>query len=125
MPRKVHGRTQQNSNAVLQENELSGIWILQPVVAYIHYVWPCLNQVSTFDHVIDWGLLLSGIPLCLLSRAANIFPLAYLANLGRELKIPRNIQVTIQPHDPLEPLQALSRMADCWILCASVLPWLC
>lgn len=31
---------------------------------------------------LDWGLLITGIPLCLLARAANIFPLSQLANLG-------------------------------------------
>jgi NhaP-type Na+/H+ or K+/H+ antiporter len=49
-------------------------------------------QVLTFDHIVDWGLLVSGIPLCLLSRAANIFPLSRLANLGRQVKVPLNLQ---------------------------------
>mmetsp|Transcript_16912 Transcript_16912/g.47201 ORF Transcript_16912/g.47201 Transcript_16912/m.47201 type:complete len:530 (+) Transcript_16912:41-1630(+) len=49
-------------------------------------------QVFMFNHVLDWGLLLSGIPLCLLSRAANIFPCARLANMGRAVKIPKPSQ---------------------------------
>jgi len=49
-------------------------------------------QVTTFNHIVDWGLLISGIPLCLLSRAANIFPLARLANVFRRVKVPLNHQ---------------------------------
>ena len=30
---------------------------------------------------------------CLLARAAHIFPIAFLANLGRRKKIPFNMQV--------------------------------
>ena len=41
----------------------------------------------------DWGLLLTGLPLCLLTRAANIFPLSRLANLRRKLPLPMNLQV--------------------------------
>ncbi|CAI7930490.1 unnamed protein product, partial [Closterium sp. NIES-54] len=37
-------------------------------------------QVVVMQHVIDWGLLLSAIPLCLLSRAFNVFPLSFLSN---------------------------------------------
>ncbi|GAB4823231.1 hypothetical protein N2152v2_010277 [Parachlorella kessleri] len=49
-------------------------------------------QVVTAQHSWDVGLLLSGIPLCFLSRAANIFPCSYLANLGRTYPIPPNLQ---------------------------------
>ena len=34
---------------------------------------------------VDWGLLITGIPLCLIARAANIFPLAQLANWRKHL----------------------------------------
>lgn len=44
-------------------------------------------------HDVDWGLLVSALPLCLLSRAANIFPLAALANRLRTIPIPFNMQV--------------------------------
>lgn len=36
---------------------------------------------------------MSGIPLCLLSRAANIFPLAYIANKFRSVPIPYSVQM--------------------------------
>eukprot|EP00210_Caulerpa_lentillifera_P005391 g5153.t1 len=41
---------------------------------------------------IDLGILISGIPLCLISRGANIFPLAYLANKFRSNPIPYPVQ---------------------------------
>ena len=41
----------------------------------------------------DWGLLLTGLPLCMVTRAANIFPLSRLANLRRKLPLPHNLQV--------------------------------
>lgn len=44
----------------------------------------------------DWGLLLTGLPLCLITRAANIFPLSRLANLRRKLPLPMNLQVPPQ-----------------------------
>ncbi|EFJ26606.1 hypothetical protein SELMODRAFT_97180 [Selaginella moellendorffii] len=40
-------------------------------------------QVVLLDHKFDTGLILSAIPLCLISRAINIFPLSWLANKGR------------------------------------------
>ena len=40
-------------------------------------------QVVVLSHVVDVGLLLSSIPLCLLARALNIFPLSWLANRTR------------------------------------------
>ncbi|GBG62679.1 hypothetical protein CBR_g31696 [Chara braunii] len=40
-------------------------------------------QVVVLRHVVDKGLMIAAIPLCLLSRAVNIFPLAYIANKGR------------------------------------------
>ena len=42
---------------------------------------------------IDWGLMLTGIPLCLLARAANIFPLSAALNTRRRIPLPRNLQV--------------------------------
>ena len=42
----------------------------------------CLQVAMLHKKGIDWGLLLSGLPLLVLSRAANIFPVAYVANLG-------------------------------------------
>jgi hypothetical protein len=41
----------------------------------------------------DVGLLLTGLPLCLATRAANIFPLSRVANLHRKLPLPLNLQV--------------------------------
>lgn len=35
----------------------------------------------------DIGLLITGVPLVVLSRAVNIYPLAYLVNRGEPLKI--------------------------------------
>ncbi|CAI5509890.1 unnamed protein product [Closterium sp. Naga37s-1] len=48
-------------------------------------------QVVVMQHVIDWGLLLSAIPLCLLSRAFNVFPLSFLSNCTQSNKIPTNM----------------------------------
>ena len=50
-------------------------------------------QVATFKHLWDFGILLTGIPLALLARAVNIFPLSMLANTMRETPIPPNIQI--------------------------------
>ncbi|CAI7849760.1 unnamed protein product, partial [Closterium sp. NIES-53] len=47
--------------------------------------------VVVMQHVIDWGLLLSAIPLCLLSRAFNVFPLSFLSNCTQSNKIPTNM----------------------------------
>ena len=40
-------------------------------------------------------LVLFTILLCLLSRALHVFPLSYIANWGRSVKIPFNLQVVI------------------------------
>lgn len=45
------------------------------------------------ETAIDWGLMLTGIPLCLLARAANIFPLSALLNMRRRVPLPLNLQV--------------------------------
>jgi hypothetical protein len=50
-------------------------------------------QVATFDHLWDFGILLTGIPLAMAARAVNIFPLSRLANTLRETPIPPNVQV--------------------------------
>lgn len=75
----------------------------------------------TFDHIVDWGLLLSGIPLCLLSRAANIFPLARLANMARRVKVPFNLQVRLrQAAHPLWQLTWTSMRV--WTMSPPALP---
>lgn len=51
-------------------------------------------QVATLgSKTWDWGLVLTGLPLCVATRAANIFPLSRLANLRRKLPLPHNLQV--------------------------------
>ncbi|KAL3155429.1 hypothetical protein ABBQ38_010986 [Trebouxia sp. C0009 RCD-2024] len=52
-------------------------------------------QVGNIRKGMDVGLLLTGVPLVLLSRAVNIYPLAYLVNKGRRLPLPRNLQHTL------------------------------
>ena len=55
-------------------------------------------QVATLgSKTWDWGLLLTGLPLCVATRAANIFPLSRLANLRRKLPLPHNLQVDTLP----------------------------
>ena len=44
----------------------------------------------------DVGLLLTGLPLCLATRAANIFPLSRVANMHRKLPLPVNLQVRLE-----------------------------
>jgi hypothetical protein len=46
----------------------------------------------------DWGLMLTGLPLCLATRAANIFPLSRLANLRRKLPLSINLQACMRSH---------------------------
>mmetsp|Transcript_28535 Transcript_28535/g.93243 ORF Transcript_28535/g.93243 Transcript_28535/m.93243 type:complete len:537 (-) Transcript_28535:999-2609(-) len=50
-------------------------------------------QVFTFSHQVDYGLIFSAVPLCLLSRALNIFPISRILNMKRRVPIPFNIQV--------------------------------
>ena len=57
----------------------------------------------------DWGLLLTGLPLCVATRAANIFPLSHLANLRRKLPLPRNLQVGSHVHLLMSRTWALFR----------------
>lgn len=40
-------------------------------------------QVVVAKHVFDAGLIASALPLCFLARAANIYPLSWLANRSR------------------------------------------
>ncbi|KAI3434634.1 hypothetical protein D9Q98_002701 [Chlorella vulgaris] len=49
-------------------------------------------QVATMAHGFDLGLLLSGIPLAVASRAANIGACSRLINLWRTHKLPLNLQ---------------------------------
>lgn len=56
-------------------------------------------QVATLgSKTIDWGLMITGVPFILITRAANIFPLSYLANQRRALPLPFKLQVI--PHPP-------------------------
>jgi hypothetical protein len=51
-------------------------------------------QVATLgSKTIDWGLMITGVPFILITRAANIFPLSYLANQRRALPLPFKLQV--------------------------------
>ncbi len=65
-------------------------------------------QVATLGYKTwDWGLVLTGLPLCVVTRAANIFPLSRLANLRRKLPLPHNLQVRTQGlHASVMPVRA-------------------
>ncbi|KAA6419187.1 MAG: CPA1 family transporter: sodium ion proton, partial [Trebouxia sp. A1-2] len=52
-------------------------------------------QVAAIRQGMDLGLMLTGVPLVVLSRALNIYPLAYLVNRGRRLPLPINLQHTL------------------------------
>lgn len=52
-------------------------------------------QVATMKHGFDFGLLVSGIPLAVASRAANIGACSRLVNLWRTHKLPRNLQAML------------------------------
>ncbi len=43
----------------------------------------------------DWGLVVVNLLVCLLARAANVFPLCWLANIGRKEKIPFSYRILI------------------------------
>ena len=49
-------------------------------------------QVATMQHAFDFGLFFSGIPLAVLSRAANILLCSRLINTWRSHKLPVNLQ---------------------------------
>lgn len=44
-------------------------------------------QVANIRKGMDVGLLLTGVPLVVLSRAVNIYPLAYLVNKGEPVGV--------------------------------------
>jgi len=49
-------------------------------------------QVATlFARAVDWGLLLTVVPLCLAGRAAAVFPLARLVNTRRAVPLPASV----------------------------------
>eukprot|EP00887_Chlorella_sp_A99_P005897 scaffold1.g5897.t1 len=52
-------------------------------------------QVATVQHKFDFGLLVSGVPLAVASRACNIFPCSKLINATRRYKLPRNLQLML------------------------------
>ncbi|KAK9809257.1 hypothetical protein WJX72_012251 [[Myrmecia] bisecta] len=53
-------------------------------------------QVATLGHKqVDLGLLLMGLPLVILARAAGIFPLSWFINKGRKLPLPYNLQTVM------------------------------
>ncbi|XP_023244927.1 sodium/hydrogen exchanger 7 isoform X2 [Copidosoma floridanum] len=55
----------------------------------------CYIGVSMFTfpkHHFDLGFVVSGFLCALLGRAANVYPLSFLLNLGRKPKIPMNFQ---------------------------------
>ncbi len=77
---------------------------------------PRKRQVPLLSRTaIDWGLMLTGIPLCLLARGANIFPLSALLNLRRALPLPLNLQA--RPGRPGRPglsVPARAASAHAW-----------
>lgn len=78
--------TSEAQNAVRQMFEACSFLSETFVFAYLGM------QVAINGHRIDWGLILSSVPLMLVSRAINIFPLANLANYFRRYPIPKNVQ---------------------------------
>ena len=68
------------------------ICVLAKLTRQRRHAWqvPLLSRTA-----IDWGLMLTGIPLCLLARAANIFPLSAALNARRRIPLPRNLQVRV------------------------------
>ena len=50
-----------------------------------------LQVPSIFTRTVDWGLLLTVVPLCVASRAAAVFPLAKAANARRALPLPSGV----------------------------------
>jgi solute carrier family 9 (sodium/hydrogen exchanger), member 8 len=43
----------------------------------------------------NWGFMFVALALCLIARAANIFPISYIANFTRRVKIPMRMQSVI------------------------------
>ena len=50
-----------------------------------------LQVPSIFTRTVDWGLLLTVVPLCVASRAAAVLPLARAANARRALPLPSGV----------------------------------
>ena len=50
-----------------------------------------LQVPSIFTRTVDWGLLLTVVPLCVASRAAAVLPLAKAANARRALPLPSGV----------------------------------
>ena len=50
-----------------------------------------LQVPSIFTRTVDWGLLVTVVPLCVASRAAAVFPLARAANSRRALPLPSGV----------------------------------
>lgn len=50
-----------------------------------------LQVPSIFTRTVDWGLLLTVVPLCVASRAAAVLPLAKAANSRRALPLPSGV----------------------------------
>lgn len=50
-----------------------------------------LQVASLFARPVDWGLLITVVPLCVLARAAAVLPLAKLANARRALPLPSSV----------------------------------
>lgn len=50
-----------------------------------------LQVASLFARPVDWGLLLSVVPLCVVARVSAVLPLARLANAHRALPLPSSV----------------------------------
>ena len=52
-------------------------------------------QVATMQHKMDLGLLVTGVPLAVLSRAANVFPCSARLHQTLQHTLPRNLQLML------------------------------
>ncbi|KAL6782170.1 hypothetical protein ACKKBF_B39330 [Auxenochlorella protothecoides x Auxenochlorella symbiontica] len=52
-------------------------------------------QVATMHHKFDLGLFVTGVPLAVFSRAANVFPCSFILNQGLQHRMPRNLQLML------------------------------
>jgi len=61
------------------------------------FVYLGINLVLSFENVYHWDpiILLVSVPLLLLCRACNIFPISFIANLRRKEKIPLKVQIML------------------------------
>ena len=71
-------------------------------------------QVVFLQHQLDAGLLISAIPLCLLSRAVNVFPLSWLANKGRYVVLTKAKIMKIDSFASVR--QCLDRVIACQVI---------